>query len=189
MQIEVELFQVIITEGQPQQTIVLREKGGERFFPIFIGYNEALAIDRKVKDVPIPRPLTHDLLHSVVAALGAKLVRVVINDLKDETYYALLEFRRGAEVLQVDSRPSDAIALAVRAAAPIFVEEHVFMAASQASLKVAEQTPRAALCILKDGRRIRAIQISDEGSEYAITDENGQLITVKKSDVIKIVEE
>src|SRR5579862_3424798 len=132
MLIEVELFQVIITEGQPQQVIVLRERGGDRYFPIFIGYNEAMAIDRKLKDAQVPRPLTHDLLFNIIEQMGGKLARIVVNDLKDETYFALLEIHRSGDIIQVDSRPSDAIALAVRTQVPIFVDEQVLNKASVA---------------------------------------------------------
>ena len=130
MLIEVELFQVIITEGSPTQVIVLRERGGERYFPIFIGYNEAMAIDRKLKDAQVPRPLTHDLLHNIIEQMGGKLSRIVVNDLRDDTYFAILEIRRGDEVIDIDSRPSDAIALAVRTTVPIFVEDKVLNRAS-----------------------------------------------------------
>ncbi|MFH0938056.1 MAG: bifunctional nuclease family protein [Planctomycetota bacterium] len=126
MLIEVELFQIIITEGSQTQVIVLREKNGERFFPIFIGYQEALAIDRKLKEIAVARPLTHDLLCDIIKKLGGKLLRIVVNDLRDDTYFALLEICRGEEIIQVDSRPSDAIALAVRTSAAIFVEEQIF---------------------------------------------------------------
>jgi len=125
MLIEFELFQVIITEGSQTQVIVVREKGGERFFPIYIGHNEAMAIDRKLNDVQVPRPLTHDLLYSAIGAMGGSLSRVIINDMHDDYYLALLEIRRGDETISVDSRPSDAIALAVRAGCPIYVEESV----------------------------------------------------------------
>lgn len=130
MLIEVELFQVIITEGSPTQVIVLRERGGDRFFPIFIGYNEAMAIDRKLKDAQVPRPLTHDLLHNIIEQMGGKLSRIVVNDLREETYFAILEIRRGDEIIEIDSRPSDAIALAVRTTVPIFVEDKVLNRAS-----------------------------------------------------------
>ena len=132
MLIEVELFQVIITEGSQIQVIVLREKGGERFFPIFIGFNEAMAIDRKLKDTKVARPLTHDLLYNIIEQMGGTLARIVVNDLRDETYYAVLEIHRDGEVIKIDSRPSDAIALAVRTSVPIFVDEQVLNKASVA---------------------------------------------------------
>jgi len=125
MLIEFELFQVIITEGSQTQVIVVREKNGNRFFPIYIGHNEAMAIDRKLNDVQVPRPLTHDLLHNIISQMGGQLARVIINDMRDDYYLALLEISRDGDMVQVDSRPSDAIALAVRASCPIFVEEQV----------------------------------------------------------------
>ena len=130
MLIEVELFQVIITEGSPTQVIVLKERGGDRYFPIFIGYNEAMAIDRKLNDRQIPRPMTHDLLHNIIEQMGGKLSRIVVNDLVEDTYYAVLEIQRGEQIVEVDSRPSDAIALAVRTTVPIFVEDKVLSRAS-----------------------------------------------------------
>jgi hypothetical protein len=125
MLVEVELFQVILTDGSPTQGIVLREKSGDRIIPIFIGYNEAIAIDRKLKDVTVPRPLTHDLLQSVIERMGGKLERVVLNDLRDGTYYALLIIQKDGQRVEVDARPSDAIALAVRTGAPVFAEDAV----------------------------------------------------------------
>ena len=125
--VEVQLSRIVIRETSDQQCIYLKEKDGERQFPIVIGLFEALAIDRKVRDRQMPRPMTHDLMASLVLALGAKLDRVVVSDLKDNTFYArLVMARRGAEdPVQVDARPSDAIALAVHLDSPIFVEERV----------------------------------------------------------------
>lgn len=128
MLIEFELYQVIITEGSQTQVIVVREKGGDRFFPIYIGHNEAMAIDRKLNDIQVPRPLTHDLMHNMVEQLGGKLERIIVNDMRDDYYMALLDVRRDGETIQIDARPSDAIALAVRAKCQIFVEEQVLNA-------------------------------------------------------------
>ncbi|MCW8132926.1 MAG: bifunctional nuclease family protein [Planctomycetota bacterium] len=125
MLIEVELYQIIITEGSPTQGIVLKEVSGERSFPIFIGYNEAMAIDRKIKDFQVPRPLTHDLLQNVIEKMGGSMERIVLNDLKEGTYYAILVIKHDGNLIEIDSRPSDAIALAVRMTVPIFVEEGV----------------------------------------------------------------
>lgn len=128
MIVEVELARVVISETSDAQIVVLREKGGERAFPIVIGIFEAAAIDRKLNDRPLLRPMTHDLLESVIRHLGAKIERVVVNDLHDNTFYARLHLTKeaGGDVVDVDSRPSDAIALAVRMDVPIFVEEQVF---------------------------------------------------------------
>ena len=123
--VEMELTRILIAETRDGQIIVLKEKNGERAFPIVIGYFEAAAIDRHVKEIPMPRPLTHDLLSSVIRAFGGTLERVVINDLRDNTFFGRLIIKRNGETLDVDSRPSDAIALAVLTSTPIFVEEHV----------------------------------------------------------------
>lgn len=128
MLIEFELYQIVITEGSQTQVIVIREKGGERCFPIYIGHNEAAAIDRKINDVSVPRPLTHDLMFNIIDKLGARLQRVIVNDMRDDYYMAMLEVFRDGEAIQIDSRPSDAIALAVRASCPIYVEEQVLNA-------------------------------------------------------------
>jgi hypothetical protein len=125
--IEIELFQVVILEKSLTQIIVLREKGGERIFPIYIGFNEAMAIDRKLNNRQVPRPLTHDLLQTIIERLGGKLERIVINDLQEQTFFARLDIRHETEIVEVDSRPSDAIALAVRVGAPIFVAERILV--------------------------------------------------------------
>jgi bifunctional DNase/RNase len=130
MLIEVELFQVIINETSDSQVIVLKEKGGHRCLPIIIGMFEALAINRRLNNVQIPRPLTHDLIENIIEKLGGKLERIVVNDLRDNTFYARLEIRKNGKVMEVDSRPSDALALSVRTRVPIFVEENVLKKAS-----------------------------------------------------------
>jgi len=123
--IEMELTKIIIREKVNQQYIFLREKGGERTFPIVIGFYEADVINRKVRDVKTPRPLTHDLLLGVIEQLGGKLEKVVVNDLSNNTFYARLMIAKDGGMLEVDSRPSDAIALAVHVECPIFVAEKV----------------------------------------------------------------
>lgn len=125
MLIPVDLFQIVITDGLETQVIVLRERNGSRTLPIFIGVNEARAIERKLKEVPLPRPLTHDLILDIIDKMGGNVSRIVVNDLRDETYFAFIEVRQNGEAFEIDSRPSDAIAVAVRTRAPIFVEEKV----------------------------------------------------------------
>src|SRR5918911_375429 len=104
---------------------MLKEKTGSRSLPIWIGQFEADAIAIPMQNVPVSRPLTHDLLGRVVEQLGAKLTQIVINDLADETFYARLILDQNGRHVEVDSRPSDAIALAIRAKVPIFVEDAV----------------------------------------------------------------
>ncbi|MCM8812676.1 MAG: bifunctional nuclease family protein, partial [Candidatus Omnitrophica bacterium] len=94
--------------------------------PIIIGVAEAAAIKMRVSNVQPPRPLTHDLLNNIIVALGGTLERVVINKLEGNTFFARLFIRRGDDAMEVDARPSDSIALALRAEAPVFVEEEVF---------------------------------------------------------------
>ncbi len=125
MPVQMELHKIIISEMQDQQIIWLREVDGERTFPIVIGSSEAMAIDRRLKGITAPRPLTHDLLASVIEQMGGSLERIEINNLKNHTFYARLLIRQNGKVLHVDSRPSDAIALGIATTVPIFVAENV----------------------------------------------------------------
>ena len=120
-----ELKRIIISEIHEQQMILLREVEGDRNFSIMIGIFEATSIDRRVKGLPSPRPLTHDLVASVIDNLGGELRDIYIRELRDHTYYAKLRIRMNGEMVEVDSRPSDAIALAVTANVPIYVAEDV----------------------------------------------------------------
>jgi bifunctional DNase/RNase len=126
MDIEVELSRIVINEQSDQQLIVLKELNGSRSLPIVIGIVEIFAIDRRLKGIEPPRPMTHDLLASVIEHLDAKIEKIVINDLKDHTFYAQIHLLdRDGNLVQVDSRPSDAIAVSVAMQAPIFVADHV----------------------------------------------------------------
>ena len=125
MPVQMELKRIIISEVHEQQVILLREVEGERSFHIMIGIFEATSIDRRVKGTPSPRPLTHDLVASVIEHMGGELRDIYISELRDHTYYAKLRIRMNGEMVEVDSRPSDAIALAVTASVPIYVAEDV----------------------------------------------------------------
>jgi bifunctional DNase/RNase len=120
-----ELTRIIISENNEQQVIYLREVNGERAFPIVIGIFEATSIDRRVRGQSAPRPLTHDLLAHTIEALGGELQDVVISELREHTYYAKLRIKHEGEILEVDARPSDAIAVAVTVDAPIYVADDV----------------------------------------------------------------
>jgi len=139
MDVPVELSRIVITETSPQQIIVLKEKDGERSFPIVIGIIEAMAIDRRLKGMTMPRPMTHDLLASVIERMGGRLERIVINDLRDHTFYATLFIERDGETVEVDSRPSDAIALGTAFDTPIFVADHVLEDVLSTSIDLADQ--------------------------------------------------
>lgn len=135
MQVQMQLSRIIISEINDQQIIYLREVEGDRTFPILIGIFEATSIDRRVKSYNSPRPLTHDLLVDTVEQLGAELDSVVINDLREHTYFARLRIKKDGELIEVDSRPSDAIAIAVTCNPhlPIYVAEHVLEDATSES--------------------------------------------------------
>ena len=124
--VEMVLQRILISEISDQQYIFLKEKAGERTFPIVIGFYEAQAIDRFVKEAAAARPMTHDLLAAVLDVFGTKVDRVEVTHLKDGTFYAALHLTApDGRTAEVDSRPSDAIALATAMKAPIFVAEKV----------------------------------------------------------------
>jgi bifunctional DNase/RNase len=120
-----ELRRIIISEVDEHQVVILKEVEGDRSFPIVIGIFEATSINRRVKRENSPRPLTHDLIASVVELLGGDIQDIVINELQEHTYFAKLRVRKDGELIEVDCRPSDAIALAVTAKVPIYVAEDV----------------------------------------------------------------
>jgi len=122
-----ELSRIIISEINDQQVIYLREIDGDRMFPILIGIFEATSINRRFTDEPPPRPLTHDLLRQTIEQLGGEVQDVVINNLMEHTYFAVIRIQRDDEQIEIDSRPSDAIALSVHydPPLPIYVEDSV----------------------------------------------------------------
>jgi len=125
MSIQMELHKIIISENQEQQIIVLKEVDGDRKFPIVIGSPEAYAIDRRLKGIPTPRPLTHDLLANVIETMGGSIDHIETNDLQAHTFFARIHIRLNNKMLEIDSRPSDAIALGIATVVPIFVADHV----------------------------------------------------------------
>lgn len=131
MDVEVELSRIIINETSDQQIIVLKERNGQRSFPVVIGIVEAFAIDRRLKGLTPPRPMTHNLLDNVIKGLGAKIEKIVINDLRQHTFYAKIYLDLNGRTIEIDSRPSDAIALCAASNTPIYVAEHVFDKTSQ----------------------------------------------------------
>ncbi|MDP3722082.1 MAG: bifunctional nuclease family protein [Candidatus Omnitrophota bacterium] len=124
--VQVDVSRIRIDERRGEQVVVLKERGGNRFLPIIIGISEVTAIKMKVSGIQPPRPLTHDLLRETIAQLGATLQRIVITKLEFNTFFAQLILQtKGGELREVDARPSDAIAVALRADAPIFVADDV----------------------------------------------------------------
>jgi hypothetical protein len=123
--IEMTIDSIRVNLTNYQQIVVLKEKAVECYLPIFIGPIEARAIVLKLQGATVPRPATHDLLHSVIGALGARVDSVIISGLKSDIFYAKIILSLGEQQVEVDSRPSDALALAVRAQVPILAEEAV----------------------------------------------------------------
>jgi bifunctional DNase/RNase len=140
-ELRVEIKGLMLDPSSNVPIVILRDIENQLFLPIWIGISEAQAIASRIEGIEPPRPMTHDLLRAVVACLGAKLVKVVISDLKENTFFAALHFSQGGEDLVVDARPSDAIALALRTETPIFVLQAVLDQAQAVDLaaKVTDQ--------------------------------------------------
>jgi bifunctional DNase/RNase len=125
MQIEMNIKGLMVDPVTNMPIVILRDKDGQRVLPIWVGIFEANAIALQIENVTTPRPMTHDLLRNVIQDLKASVQKVVVCDLQDNTFYALIYLGLHGDTLAIDARPSDAIALALRTRAPIFVEETV----------------------------------------------------------------
>jgi len=129
MDVEVRIRGLMMDPATNMPIVVLKDVASETVMPIWVGIFEANAIAIEIEKVAAPRPMTHDLTRNVIHHLNARLERVVINELKDDTFFAVLWLRQGEEPLTIDARPSDAIALALRADCPIYVSEQVMQSA------------------------------------------------------------
>jgi uncharacterized protein len=134
--IELNLVGVRIELPSQQPIVLLREREGERFLPIWIGGSEAQAIALAMQGVVPPRPLTHDLIKNLLEEVGAHVERIVITELREGTFYAIIHMSQNGSRFEVSSRPSDAIALAVRVSVPIFASEEVL---SEASIMIRDE--------------------------------------------------
>ena len=128
--IEMTIDSIRVSLMNYQRVVILKEKEAERYLPIWIGPAEADAIAVKLQGVTVPRPLTHDLLRTVIDALGATINAIVVSDLKNDTFFAKIVLNVDGGQMEIDSRPSDALALAVRGEIPIYAEEAVLDKAS-----------------------------------------------------------
>jgi bifunctional DNase/RNase len=128
--VEMTIDSIRVSMVNYQRVVILKEKASERYLPIWIGPAEADAIAVKLQGVSVPRPLTHDLLRSVIDSLGARVNFIVVCDLKNDTFYAKINLDIDGGQIEIDSRPSDALALAVRAGVPIYTDESVLEKAS-----------------------------------------------------------
>ncbi|HOJ85528.1 MAG: bifunctional nuclease family protein [Elusimicrobiales bacterium] len=136
-EIEVKIYSIAtsITES----IIFLDEINGIRLLPIWIGPFEAQAIAMKMSGYASPRPMTHDLIYKIINKLGGKIIKTVISDIEDNTYFAKIHIEKNGEILEIDSRPSDAIALAVRSGSPIYVAEKIFNSAQTVTKPITEE--------------------------------------------------
>ena len=125
MHIEMVIKGLMVDPITNMPIIILRDRDGQRVLPIWVGIFEANAIALQIENINTPRPMTHDLLRNIIEDLQATVQKVVVTDLKENTFYALIHLQRDGESMAVDARPSDAIALALRARAPIFVDDAV----------------------------------------------------------------
>jgi uncharacterized protein len=129
MDIEVRIRGLMMDPATNMPIVVLKDVSSDTVMPIWVGIFEANAIAIEIEKVAAPRPMTHDLTRNLMRHLNAELERIVITEIKDETFYAVLWLRQGTEPIAIDARPSDAIALALRADCPIYVAEHVLQSA------------------------------------------------------------
>jgi bifunctional DNase/RNase len=125
MQIEMSIKGLMVDPVTNTPIVILRDKDGQRVLPIWVGIFEANAIALQIENVATPRPMTHDLLRNVIQDLNGSVQKIVVSDLQDNTFFALIYVQVGGELRAIDARPSDAIALALRTRAPIFVEDTV----------------------------------------------------------------
>lgn len=156
--IEMSIDSIRVSLMNYQRVVILKEKMADRYLPIWIGPAEADAIAIKLQGVSVPRPLTHDLLQSVIDALGAKVNFIVVSDLKNDTFYAKIILSVNGGQMEVDSRPSDALALAVRVEAPIYAEESVL---EKAGILLDKDTGKLAE-EKKEGAEGKGSQLSEE---------------------------
>ncbi len=135
--LEMTIDSIRVSPMNYQRVVILKEKDSDRYLPIWIGPAEADSIAVKLQDLSVPRPLTHDLLKTVIDSLGGAVQHILVNDLQNDTFYAKISIKYGEEAKEIDCRPSDAVALAVRAQVPIFVEESVL---DKAGIKLDKET-------------------------------------------------
>lgn len=156
--VEMTIDSIRVSVMNHQRVVVLKESNSDRYLPIWIGPAEADAIAIKLQGVSVPRPMTHDLLCSIVSAFGAKVNYIVVNDLHNDTFFARINVTSNGGNMEIDSRPSDAIAIAVRAGATIYAEESVI---DKAGIILDRET----------GKPIPSSQANTQGEKQSITEE------------------
>jgi len=139
MFLEMKVKQLALDPLSNMPMIILRDEDDKRSLPIWVGLPEANAIALELEKIPHPRPMTHDLIKNIIDSVNARVAKVVVSDLRENTFYAVIHLRLGSADITVDSRPSDAIALALRVDAPIYVAEEVLAKADSVEVKVAKE--------------------------------------------------
>lgn len=142
--IEMKVSGLGLDKNSDSPVVLLKEADGERVLPIWIGHAEASAIAIALEGIKVERPLTHDLMRALIEGLKAKVTRILISELKDNTFYAKIYLEKGKTIINVDARPSDSIALALRVQVPIFVSQNV-LSASGTSMEIDDETRAKAL--------------------------------------------
>lgn len=165
--IEMSIDSIRVSLMNYQRVVILKEKSAERYLPIWIGPAEADAIAVKLQGVSVPRPLTHDLLSSVIESLGANISSIIVSDLKNDTFYAKIVLNVDGGQMDVDARPSDALALAVRVGAPIFVEDNVM---DKAGILLDKETGKPLIPEGEAGEGPRNVSEEELGKMSAFTD-------------------
>lgn len=155
-----------------QRVVILRVKETDKYLPIWIGPGEADAIALKLQNVTVPRPLTHDLLSDVISSLDARVDRIVVSDLSDDTFFAKIVLQVNGSTMEVDSRPSDALALAVRTESPIFAEDAVV---EKAAIMLDTETGRAVRVEADDEEVVRPVTEEERAKLSAFEDFIGSL--------------
>ncbi len=133
MEVEMKIRGLMMDPVTNMPIVILKDVGGESVLPIWVGIYEANAIALEIEKVTTPRPMTHDLLKNLLIGLDASVRKVVVNELRDDTFFAIIWVERDGQIISIDSRPSDALALALRVDCPIFVEDEVLKTSRQAN--------------------------------------------------------
>jgi bifunctional DNase/RNase len=172
MWVEMKVKNLVLDPLSSMPMIILRDEEDKRSLPIWVGLPEANAIAMELEKMPVARPMTHDLIKSLLETVGARVVKVEVNDLRQNTFFAQIHLALGSRAVAVDSRPSDAIALALRVEAPIFVAEEVLGKAESVEVKVARE-PDAAGPKTDDPAQIKKWLESLKPGDFEVPEQRG----------------
>ena len=161
MLIEMTIKGLVVDSFSSTPIVILKDKAGDKVLSIWVGIYEANAIAQQIENVSMPRPMTHDLLRNLINDLGGRVDRVVVTDLRENTFFATIHLTVKGEQVAVDARPSDAIALALRSRSPILVDEQVIEAAKTGDFALERVGQRSAAEVAREPRPRRARQVPD----------------------------